>query len=66
MLADNQGKMVDTLLDSKVEDRRVASSRAVVHGYILEEEDVHGNNESEEVVEDHDACMMALISVAET
>ena len=58
--------MVDTLLDNKVEDRMVASSRVVVHDYILEEEDVHGNNESEEVVEDHDACTMALTSVAET
>jgi len=58
--------MVDTLLDNKVEDRRLASSRVVVHDYILEEVDVHGNNESEEVVEDHDACMMALLSVAET
>ena len=57
--------MVDTLLDNKVEDR-MASSQVVVHDYILEEGDVHGNNESEEVVEDHDACTMALISVAET
>jgi hypothetical protein len=57
--------MVDTLLDNKVEDR-MASSRVVAHDYILEEVDVHGNNESEEVVEDHDACMMALISAAET
>lgn len=64
-MADNQGKMVDTLLDNKVEDKKVASSRVVVHDYILEEVDVHGNNGSEEV-EDHDACMMALISVAET
>ncbi len=56
--------MGDTLLDNKVEGR--ASSRVVVQDYILEEADVHGNNESEEVVEDHDACMMALISVAET